>query len=63
MVIELPVIPKSNEDESSFSSFFAPDTPTPSSKPDDMEDPKGQLISKGIFGVIVSTKKTTIVIT
>ena len=63
MVIELPVIPKSNGDEASFSSFFAPDTPTPSSKPDDMEDPKGQLISKGLFGVIVSTKKTTIVIT
>ena len=41
MVIELPVIPKSNEDESSFSSFFAPDTPAPNSKPDDLEDPLG----------------------
>ena len=60
MVIELPVIPKSNGDEASFSSFFAPDTPTPSSKPDDMEEPKGQLNSKGLFGVIVSTKKPTI---
>ena len=41
MVIELPVIPKSNEDESSFSSFFAPDTPAPNSKPGDNEDPIG----------------------
>ena len=57
MVIELPVIPKSNEDESSFSSFFAPDTPAPNSKPDNMEDPKGQLISKGLFGVIVLNKQ------
>ena len=41
MVIELPVIPKSNGDEASFSSFFAPDTPAPNSIPDDMEDPFG----------------------
>ena len=59
MVIELPVIPKSNGDEASFSSFFAPDTPIPNSKPDDMEDPKGQLISKGLFGVIAGFDQET----
>ena len=50
MVIELPVIPKSNGDEASFSSFFDPDTPAANSKPDAMEEPLGSETSlKPIF--------------